>query len=48
MEKSKCYQMETKLLMLVLFKMTILNLKDFMKKHKLKNYTMNESDLQRV
>ena len=28
--------------------MTILNLKDFMKKYNLKNKTMNESELQRV
>ena len=40
--------METKLLKLVVFKMTILNSKDFMKTHNLKNSTMNGSDLQRV
>ena len=28
--------------------MKILNFKDFMKKHKLKNDTMNESQLQRI
>ena len=28
--------------------MKVLNFKDFMKKHKLKNDTMNESQLQRV
>ena len=32
---------------LLLFKMIILNFKDFMKKYKLKNDTMNKSDLQK-
>ena len=40
--------MELKLLMLLVFKMTIPNLKDFMKKYSLKNDTMNKNDLQRV
>ena len=39
--------MEINSLKLKLFKMTILNVKDFMKKYNLKNDTMNESQLQR-
>ena len=40
--------MEINSLKLRTFKMTILNFKDFLKKFKLKNDTMNESELQRV
>ena len=40
--------MEIKLLKLMLSKMAILTLKDFMKKYNLKNDTMNESDIQKV
>ena len=38
--------MEMKFLKLLLFKITILDLKVFMGKYKLKNDTMNESELQ--
>ena len=40
--------MEIKLLKLLLFKMTILSFRDFMKKNNLKNDNMNEPHLQRV
>ena len=40
--------MEINSLKLKLFKMTIFNFKDFMKKYNLKNDTMNELELQRV
>ena len=36
------------MLKLILFKMTILDFKDFMKKYNLKNKTKNESELQRI
>ena len=39
--------MEIKILKLLLFQLIILNIKDFMTKHYLKNDTMKESDLQR-
>ena len=38
--------MEIELLKLLLFKMTILSFKDFMKKYNLKDATLNESELQ--
>ena len=40
--------MEIKLLKLLLFRMTIHNFKDFMKKYNLKIDTKTESELQRV
>ena len=40
--------MEIKILKLLLFQLIILNLKDFMKKHYLKNDTMKESDFYRI
>ena len=40
--------MEIKLLKLLLIKITILSLKDFMKKYHLENDTMTESESQRV
>ena len=40
--------MVKKLLMLKLFKMIILNFKEFMKKYNLENDNLNESDLRRV
>ena len=40
--------MEIKLLEFLLFKVTVLSLKDFMKKYKLKNNTLTGTDLQKI
>ena len=40
--------MEINLLKIPFFKMTILSFRDFMKLYRLKNATMNESDLQNL
>ena len=48
MEKSERYELEVKLLKFLLYNMTILYSKDFMKIYSLKNDTMIELEIQRV
>ena len=48
MKVSNRFQMGTKLLKLLLFEKTLLNLKDSLKKCSLRNDILNESDLKKV
>ena len=47
-ELKKMFQMKIKQMKIEFFKMTILNLKDFILKKKLRDDSMNESDLKKV